>query len=97
MITKSPIFQQSVSTHWQDELRQAIDKPLELLNQLELSHHVLAHQVITTPRFKMCVPRGYVARMRKGDPDDPLLRQVLPSKQEQKQVVNYHIDRRCES
>jgi EF-P beta-lysylation protein EpmB len=92
MITKSLIFEQSAPTHWQDELRRAIDKPLELLNLLELSHHALAHRVLTTPRFKMRVPRGYVARMRKGDPDDPLLRQVLPVKEEQKQVVNYHTD-----
>ncbi len=29
-------------------------------------------------RFPLRVPRGYVARMRRGDPHDPLLRQVLP-------------------
>ena len=28
--------------------------------------------------FRLRVPLGYVARMRKGDPNDPLLRQVLP-------------------
>lgn len=92
MIIESRVFGQPVSTHWQDELRRAIHEPLELLNQLELSHHALAHQVLTTPSFKMRVPRSYVARMRKGDPDDPLLRQVLPLKKEQKQVVNYHKD-----
>jgi EF-P beta-lysylation protein EpmB len=32
----------------------------------------------STP-FPLLVPRGFVARMRKGDPDDPLLRQVWPS------------------
>ena len=30
-------------------------------------------------RFPLRVPRGYVARMRRGDPNDPLLRQVLPA------------------
>lgn len=30
----------------------------------------------------MRVPRGFAARMRPGDPDDPLLRQVLPLAQE---------------
>nr|VFK15967.1 MAG: L-lysine 2,3-aminomutase [Candidatus Kentron sp. LFY] len=35
----------------------------------------------TTP-FSLLVPRGYVARMRKGDPRDPLLRQVLPIAEE---------------
>jgi hypothetical protein len=28
--------------------------------------------------FPLRVPRGFVAKMRKGDPNDPLLRQVLP-------------------
>ena len=28
--------------------------------------------------FPLRVPRGYVARMRRGDPRDPLLLQVLP-------------------
>ena len=30
-------------------------------------------------QFPLRVPRGFVARMRRGDPHDPLLRQVLPS------------------
>ena len=31
-----------------------------------------------TSTFPLLVPRGFVARMRKGDPHDPLLRQVWP-------------------
>ena len=32
--------------------------------------------------FPLRVPRGFVARMRRGDPHDPLLRQVLPLAEE---------------
>ena len=32
--------------------------------------------------FPMRVPRSFVARMRRGDPTDPLLRQVLPVAEE---------------
>ena len=42
--------------------------------------------------FALRVPRPYVARMGRGDPDDPLLRQVLPSALESKSVVGYGAD-----
>jgi EF-P beta-lysylation protein EpmB len=38
------------------------------------------------------VPRGFVARMRRGDPGDPLLRQVLPLPDEQLAVPGYGAD-----
>ena len=38
-----------------------------------------SNRLAAPPRqFGLFVPRGYVARMRRGDPNDPLLRQVLP-------------------
>ena len=42
--------------------------------------------------FAVRVPRPYIARMRRGDPDDPLLRQVLPTAQESKGVLGYAAD-----
>jgi len=38
----------------------------------------LAQTITNQQHFGLRVPKSYVARMRKGDPDDPLLRQVLP-------------------
>ena len=46
----------------------------------------------TQQRFSFQVPRGYVARMRKGDPYDPLLRQVLPLNEENKQIPTFNLD-----
>jgi L-lysine 2,3-aminomutase len=59
---------------WQQELSRAITDPVELCRLLGLDQDVAAHGL----KFKLRVPRGFVARMRYGDPNDPLLRQVLP-------------------
>ena len=62
---------------WRQSLRDAITDPRELLDALGLGE--LAPRL--PPRdagFALRVPRGFVARMRHGDPDDPLLLQVLP-------------------
>ena len=50
----------------------------ELLRLLELAPGELAEEVLSRPRLPLKVPREYVARMRRGDPTDPLLLQVLP-------------------
>jgi EF-P beta-lysylation protein EpmB len=42
--------------------------------------------------FGLRVPRGFVARMRQGDPADPLLRQVLPVPDETRTVEGYVAD-----
>ena len=59
---------------WRDELRAASLDTAELLAALGLP------ATLATPvdGFPLRVPAGFVARMRHGDPDDPLLRQVLP-------------------
>lgn len=63
---------------WQAEWRAALTHPGELLAVLGLEY--LADRVIHPGReaFPMRVPLPFVARMRHGDPHDPLLRQVLP-------------------
>jgi len=82
----------SKQADWQDELRQAIHNPLHLLELLEIAESQLAHRLMVQPHFKLQVPKGYVARMQKGDPNDPLLRQVLPLIDEQKQVSGFGVD-----
>jgi EF-P beta-lysylation protein EpmB len=69
---------------WQQELARAVRDPLELLGLLDLTPAQIAPgETADSLRaaaagFPMRVPRSYVARMRRGDPQDPLLRQVLP-------------------
>lgn len=45
-----------------------------------------------TSAFPLRVPRGFVARMRRGDPHDPLLRQVLPLDDEDRIVPGFVAD-----
>lgn len=64
--------------HWQQVLAQAVTDPAELLELLHLSPALLPAARAAAAQFPLRVPRGFVARMRQGDPHDPLLRQVLP-------------------
>lgn len=63
---------------WQALWRESVREPKALLEMLGLSH--LSHRVSpeAAAQFALRVPKSFVARMRHGDPDDPLLRQVLP-------------------
>jgi L-lysine 2,3-aminomutase len=76
MIPASPPFRQPPS--WQQALQQAIDDPAELLAELQLDPQWLEPARAAARLFPLRVPRGFVARMRRGDPRDPLLAQVLP-------------------
>lgn len=64
---------------WQQELARAIRDPAELLAALGLDAGDLDGARAAAAGFPLRVPRPYVARMRHGDPDDPLLAQVLPT------------------
>ena len=63
---------------WRRELADAITDPAELLRVLALDPALLPAARLAAARFGLRVPRSYVARMRRGDPRDPLLLQVLP-------------------
>ncbi|HET7586853.1 MAG TPA: EF-P beta-lysylation protein EpmB [Gammaproteobacteria bacterium] len=65
-------------TRWQTELQQAVTDPADLLSMLALDPALLDGARAAARLFPLRVPRGFVARMRIGDPHDPLLRQVLP-------------------
>lgn len=76
MITVSPVNLREPS--WQSAYRNAVTDPLELLAILGLdaAHFDLSSEAVA--QFPLKVPRSFVARMRHGDPNDPLLLQVLP-------------------
>ena len=63
---------------WQTALAQAIRDPAQLLQLLGLPLDLLPAAQAAARQFPLRVPHSYVQRMRAGDPDDPLLRQVLP-------------------
>ncbi len=63
---------------WQKLLQNAITCPTELLELLHLPASLTEGAAPALAQFKLRVPRGFVAKMRKEDPHDPLLLQVLP-------------------
>lgn len=77
---------------WQTLLSQAITEPGHLLRELALSPQLLPAALAAGRTFRLRVPRGFVARMRRGDPHDPLLRQVLPLGEELDEVAGYSHD-----
>lgn len=77
---------------WQRALADAVSDVRELLTLLELSPDIHETSLNAERRFPLRVPRAYVSRMRKGDPNDPLLRQVLPSTLEELDIEGYNGD-----
>jgi EF-P beta-lysylation protein EpmB len=75
---------------WQAELKDAIRDPRELERLLELKPGALGLAASTT--FPLLVPRGFAARMRKGDANDPLLRQVWPAAAELMPAAGFSAD-----
>jgi L-lysine 2,3-aminomutase len=66
------------SESWRRELATAVTDPAELLRLLALDPALLPAARRAAAQFGLRVPRAFVARMRHGDPRDPLLLQVLP-------------------
>lgn len=77
---------------WQRLLADAITDPAELLAELELDAGYLPAAKAAAGLFPLRVPRGFVRRMRKRDPHDPLLRQVLPLGAELRRVEGFGHD-----
>lgn len=77
---------------WQQLLRTAIRDPGELVAALGLPAEFEAKARASAAQFPLFVPRGYLARMRSGDPHDPLLRQVLPVAAEHESVGGFAAD-----
>lgn len=70
------------SEHWQKQLADVISCPKMLLSALELSHLDQQGAALGHKAFLLRVPKAFVSRMNKGDPQDPLLRQVMPLEEE---------------
>ena len=77
---------------WQQLWRDAVRDPRELLSLLGLEDAALQVSDAAAAQFALRVPRGFVARMRRGDANDPLLRQVLPLDAEMQPMPGFSLD-----
>ncbi len=89
MIAVTPLTRQPTAASsprplpsWQADFAAAVTDPAELASLLGLPESWVGPAREAARMFPMRVPRSFVARMRRGDPTDPLLRQVLPVAEE---------------
>ncbi len=73
-------------------MSQTITKPEALLAALGLDAHLLPAARAANGTFALRVPAAFLARMKPGDPDDPLLKQVLPVAAELEEQPGYVAD-----
>jgi len=66
---------------WQKLLAETIDDPVKLLEALDLDPATV--NLSSERQFPLRVPMSFVNRMKRGDINDPLLKQVLPLADEQ--------------
>ena len=64
--------------NWQQQLAQAFTNIDDLCRYLDLNPSDLAVSTSAAQQFALRVPLSFAASMEKGNPFDPLLRQVLP-------------------
>jgi len=75
---------------WQRELAGAVRDPLVLMQALGLEGGGVSTDAAR--QFRLLVPHSYIARMKHGDWNDPLLRQVLPLDAELQVVEGFYAD-----
>jgi EF-P beta-lysylation protein EpmB len=69
---------ESVEQNWLKQLANGISDPAKLLQKLEIDPTPWQKGFEARTLFAQRVPESFVERMEKGNPNDPLLRQVLP-------------------
>src|ERR1700730_16381608 len=72
-----PLFP-PVQNAWQLAMKQAVRDPRELCRMLELPAELEGPAIRAARSFPLFAPRSYIARIERGNPRDPLLRQILP-------------------
>ncbi len=91
-LVQSPDQRRSRDQPWQRELAEAVRDPVELCELLGLDPSLGREAAAAIGGFPLLVPRGFAARMRRGDRRDPLLLQVLPEAREREVVAGYSAD-----
>lgn len=80
------------SSVWQQELAKAIRSPEELLNRVGLTPDQISGGITFDKGFSLRVPRGFADRIKPGNPNDPLLLQVLSRQIEHENQDGFLLD-----
>ncbi len=72
----------AVEQNWLKQLANGISDPETLLKSLNIEPSPWQHGFEARKLFAQRVPQSFIDRMEKGNPKDPLLRQVLPLSEE---------------
>lgn len=73
---------QHFNKNWQQQLSEAFNSIEDLCHYLHLPIDALPVSNVAATNFPIRVPLSFAACMEKGNPDDPLLKQVLPTQEE---------------
>lgn len=91
-LTENKTLENSDATSWQSLLKQSHIDAKALLSQLDLPESLLAGIEVGHSLFSLRVPQPYLDRIEKGNPSDPLLRQILPIAEEANLQPGYVTD-----
>jgi len=77
-----PQIHADLHTRWQKDLREVITEPEILLKMLNIAADDYKQHFKARQLFPVRVPVSFIKRMKNGDINDPLLRQVMPLNEE---------------
>ncbi|MCW8834115.1 MAG: EF-P beta-lysylation protein EpmB [Colwellia sp.] len=77
-----PQIDADLHTSWQKDLREVITEPEKLLKMLHIAPEDYKQHFKARKLFPVRVPIPFIERMKKGDINDPLLKQVMPLNKE---------------
>jgi len=81
-----------ILSSWQALLAEGFKSPDALLDYLGISPESAGMSELAHQDFRTKVPKGFADKMKPGDPDDPLLKQVLPVVDETADIGGYTED-----
>jgi len=92
ILASQPDSVRAGSGSWQQQMKWAIRDVKTLLERLELSFDPQFKLPVAASQFPVFAPLPFLGRMKVGDPNDPLLRQVLPQIEEDQSPAHFSID-----
>ncbi len=77
---------------WQKALADGFSDVSTLLEYLQIEASAVTDHTLASQQFALRVPQGFAELMRKGDPQDPLLLQILPTANEMDPAAGFNSD-----